>query len=449
MKHFLFYLDYNHSNNDNGKLTQVPQEWQSSAFSQHTASWGCAYLAAPALIAWSRDSADRILTLATSTMILSAAIVEITFVDTRPEGCRSQRMRDVVGGYIIDGARDLAEVGKKVSGVDLAEYFNAGREKEALLPSPPPVTVGDGEVNGDGLGAAAEWSFADTLRANSAGEGDLRHRRRGGGEGRPAWVALGVNEDSASISSGTNGSFQAAGSSEGSVGRPPEGKGLNGELSAAKSKSGGESEKGLGLERMSSRALVGVFRGMMRERLVLVTSVLQAIRPAQDLAPLVTLKFSGGASVLAGIRSSRSLCRVLVPMTPLIPWLVRLAGGSSGEGAAAKMSGDRAVAAFMCVVMAGLVVCIPAVETLQELHHLMAFNGLCHIVRASTVGAVMSRSAGKASAGAFFGWQHCIKGFQGTFSNFLTGWLSGYSIALPYYVVAICDLLYAFTYLYI
>ncbi|CAN0096278.1 unnamed protein product, partial [Hapterophycus canaliculatus] len=172
----------------------------------------------------------------------------------------------------------------------------------------------------------------------------------------------------------------------------------------------------------------------MKERLILVTFVLQAVRPAQDLAPLVALKFSGGASVLAGITSSRSLCRVLVPMTPLIPWLVRLAGGSSSAGATAKMGGDRAVAALMCVLMAGLVACVPAVGTLRELHHLMAFKGLCYIVRESTAGAVMARAAGTASVGAFFGWQHCIKGIQGTFSHFLTGWLSGHSISMPYYV---------------
>lgn len=200
---------------------------------------------------------------------------------------------------------------------------------------------------------------------------------------------------------------------------------------------------------MSTSALVGVFKGMMKERLVLVTFVLQLLRPAQDLAPLVALKFSGGASVLAGITSSRSLCRVLVPMTPLIPWLVRLAGGHSSAGAAAKMGGDRAVAASMCVLMAGLVACVPAVGTLRDLHHLMAVKGLCYIVRESTAGAVMARAAGTASVGAFFGWQHCIKGIQGTFSHFLTGWLSGYSISLPYYVVAFCDLLYAFAYLYI
>lgn len=181
----------------------------------------------------------------------------------------------------------------------------------------------------------------------------------------------------------------------------------------------------------------------------MVTFVLQAIRPAQDLAPLVSLKFSGGASVLAGITSSRSLCRVLVPMTPLIPWLVRLAGGSSSEGATARMGGDRAVAAFMCLLMAGLVVAVPAVGSLRDLHHLMFLKGLCYIVRESTAGAVMARAAGTASVGAFFGWQHCIKGVQGMVSHFLTGWLSGYSIAMPYYVVAICDLLYAFTYLYI
>lgn len=99
---------------------QVPPEWQSSAFSQHSASWGCAYLAAPAIIAWAGDSADAILTVATVTMIISAAIVEITFVDTRPEGSRTQRMSRVVSDYLLEGASNLAEVA--IEGArDLAE----------------------------------------------------------------------------------------------------------------------------------------------------------------------------------------------------------------------------------------------------------------------------------------------------------------------------------------
>ncbi|CAM9569557.1 unnamed protein product [Ectocarpus sp. 6 AP-2014] len=438
----------------------VPPEWQSSAFSQHSASWGCAYLAAPALIAWAGDSADAILTVATMTMIISAAIVEITFVDTRPEGCRTQRMSRVVSDYLlegasnlaevaIEGARDLAEVGKKVSGVDLAEYFNGGRERDTPslpLPPPPPPAVGGGGLGlRQSSGTAAGGEGSVDLGGAGRGEG-LRHRNVGGG-----------GSGSIGVDAQTNG-FGGRGAADGGAGArldvPVEASagvcGV-GELPAAggaKGKGAGEGRRILA-EGMSASALVGVFKGMMKERLVLVTFVLQAVRPAQDLAPLVALKFSGGASVLAGITSSRSLCRVLVPMTPLIPWLVRLAGGSSSAGAAAKMGGDRAVAAFMCVLMAGLVACVPAVGTLRELHHLMAFKGLCYIVRESTAGAVMARAAGTASVGAFFGWQHCIKGIQGTFSHFLTGWLSGYSISLPYYVVGICDLLYAFTYLYI
>lgn len=386
----------------------MPQEWQSSAFSQHSASWGCAYLAAPAVIAWAGDSADRILTLATVTMVISAAVVEITFVDTRPEGHRTQRMSSVVGEYLIEGARDLAEVGKKMSGLDLAEYFNAGKEKE-----PSPVGI---------------------MRSSS--EGLLRHRnvvinRSSGANGHPV---------------GANG-YTSMKNGRGSVDPPKQSV-----VASTKVKDNGgvcsKDRRRSPEEGLSGRALVGVFQGMMKQRLVLVTFVLQVIRPAQDLAPLVARKFSGGASVLAGINSSRSLCRALVPMTPLIPSLVRLAGGSSSEGAAAKMRGDRAVAALMCVLMAVLVAVVPAVDTLQDLHRLMFFNGLCYIVRDSTAGAVMARAAGTASVGAFFGWQHCIKGIQGTFSTFLTGWLSGYSVSLPYYVVAVCDLIYAFTYLY-
>lgn len=377
------------------------------------------------MIAWAGDSADRILTLATVTMVISAAVVEITFVDTRPEGHRTQRMSSVVGEYLIEGARDLAEVGKKgardlaevgkkMSGLDLAEYFNAGKEKE-------PSSVGD---------------------TRSGSEGLLRHRNVAvsgssgvkGANGHPA---------------GANG-YASLKNGRGSV-DPPKREGIASTKVEATKAYGGvcsRDRRSSPEEGLSGRALVGVFKGMMKQRLVLVTFVLQAIRPAQDLAPLVARKFSGGASVLAGINSSRSLCRALVPMTPLIPSLVRLAGGSSGEGAAARMRGDRAVAALMCVLMAGLVAVVPAVETLQDLHRLMFFNGLCYIVRDSTAGAVMARAAGTASVGAFFGWQHCIKGIQGTFSTFLTGWLSGYSVSLPYYVVAVCDLIYAFTYLY-
>ena len=120
--------------------------------------------------------------------------------------------------------------------------------------------------------------------------------------------------------------------------------------------------------------------------MVLVTSVLQVIRPAQDRAPLVAQTFDGGTSVLAGINSSLSLCRVLIPMTPLIQSLVRLIGESSGESVAARIRGDCAVVALMCVLMAGLVDGVPAVQTLQDLHRLMFFNGLCFIVRGSTSG---------------------------------------------------------------
>lgn len=428
--------------------TQVPPEWQSSAFSQHLASWGCAYLAAPALIAWAGDSADAILTLATTTMVISAAIVEITFVDTRPEGSRTQRMSSVVGEYLIEGARDLAEVGKKMSGLDLADYFNGGRDKDPSPPPRPPPLTTVGGANGQSGGRISPV-YARSGSSSSIGDGGLRYRNVGGGDSKPG--VLSANGCPATAFSETNGSAAGGGGGGGALDPPPDGKGGeggdgNGEaLAGSKGERAGRPRAGS----MSGRALVGVFKGMMKERLVLVTFVLQAVRPAQDLAPLVALKFSGGASVLAGITSSRSLCRVLVPMTPLIPWLVRLAGGSSSEGATARMGGDRAVAAFMCVLMAGLVACVPAVGTLRNLHHLMAFKGLCSIVRESTTGAVMARAAGTASVGAFFGWQHCIKGIQGTFSHFLTGWLSGYSISMPYYVVAICDLLYAFTYLYI
>ncbi|CAN0564055.1 unnamed protein product, partial [Ectocarpus sp. 12 AP-2014] len=420
-----------------------------SAFSQHSASWGCAYLAAPALIAWAGDSADAILTVATMTMIISAAIVEITFVDTRPEGCRTQRMSRVVSDYLlegasnlaevaIEGARDLAEacVGKKVSGVDLAEYFNGGRERDTpslpLPPPPPPAVAGGGlDLRQSSGTASGREGVVDLGGAGGGGGGGGGGRGGGGGGGETG----GGGSGSIGVDIQTNG-FVGRGAADGGAGSrldlPVEASARVcgvGELPAA----GGAKGKGAGrqtlAEGMSASALVGVFKGMMKERLVLVTFVLQAVRPAQDLAPLVALKFSGGASVLAGITSSRSLCRVLVPMTPLIPWLVRLAGGSSSAGATAKMGGDRAVAAFMCVLMAGLVACVPAVGTLRELHHLMAFKGLCYIVRESTAGAVMARAAGTASVGAFFGWQHCIKGIQGTFSHFLTGWLSGYSIS--------------------
>lgn len=420
----------------------MPPEWQSSAFSQHSASWGCAYLAAPALIAWAGDSADAILSVATVTMLVSAIIVEITFVDTRPEEFRNHRMSSIVGDYIKEGARDLAEVGRKMSGVDLAEYFNGGKEKEAKDTAPPTpsattVSIANGAVARD-CGSVAGEDGVGGGSGEKGGDRHLRRRRVGLDEQASKGVANGRDDVPNGIT----------GRAEGERGEE--------KMPAAKSATGtgSEGERGGGKRprlgsMVSSRGFVGVFKGMMRERLVQVTFVLQAIRPAQDLAPLVARKFSGGASVLAGITSSRSLCRVLVPMTPLIPWLVRLAGGSSSEGATARMRGDRAVAACMCLLMAGIVVFVPAVDSLRDLHHLMAFNGLCYIVRESTAGAVMARAAGTSSVGAFFGWQHCMKGIQGSLSHFLTGWLSGYSIALPYYLVAVCDLLYAFTYLYI
>lgn len=391
-----------------------------------------------------------------------------------------------------------------MSGLDLADYFNAGRDKDLsppMLPSPPshaasmaaggtglPRSISDGMyVTGGGEGSLAGGGGG--AFGGTGGEG-LRHRHVAGGrEGEGMEVASGeagaAGAAVAVAGAETNGfgGTAAGGSVRGGAGAggggaafdvPPEGAvnaGVGGESSgsvadgssgvkerggggAANGTEGPEGAASLEEERsragsMTTGALVGVFKGMMKERLVLVTFVLQAVRPAQDLAPLVALKFEGGASVLAGITSSRSLCRVLVPMTPLIPWLVRIAGGSSSAGATARMGGDRAVAAFMCVLMAGLAACVPAVGTLRELHHLMMFKGLCYIVRESTAGAVMARAAGTASVGAFFGWQHCIKGVQGTFSHFLTGWLSGYSISLPYYVVAFCDLVYAFAYLYI
>lgn len=424
---------------DGLRFSQVPPEWQSSAFSQHSASWGCAYLAAPALIAWAGDNADAVLGVATITMVVSAIIVEITFVDTRPEEFRTQRMSRIVGEYLKEGARDLAEVGKKMSGVDLAEYFNGGREKEHLPPAPSATTTfgSNGGSRGYSSGTrSGDASAGDKAVAGVAHDDGGLHNRKGSRvEPSPSG---GVSNGNIDISSNGNSNHTS----------------LTGEM--GERNGNGAARAGAGKEKrprlrnvVSGRALVGTFKGMMRERFVQVTFILQAIRPAQDLAPLVALKFSGGASVLAGITSSRSLCRVLVPMTPLIPWLVRLAGGSSGEGAVARMGGDRAVAACMCLLMAGTVLAVPTVGTLRELHHVMAFNGLCYIVRESTAGAVMARAAGTSSVGAFFGWQHCMKGIQGSLSYFLTGWLSGYSIALPYYVVAVCDLLYAFTYLYI
>lgn len=355
-----------------------------------------------------------------------------------------------------------------MSGLDLADYFNGGREKDLsppMLPSPP-RHVASTATAGSGLRRSISGGMDVTLGDEGILAGDRGGLDGTGGEGlRHRHVTGGDESDgevmpTAVASAEANGFGGAAdGSVAGAKGRasfnvaPGAVYGAERELTAAIHTINSVQEGPRGrMEKagsMSTGALVDVFKGMMKERLVLVTFVLQVVRPAQDLAPLVALKFEGGASVLAGITSSRSLCRVLVPMTPLIPWLVRIAGGSSSAGATARMGGDRAVAAFMCVLMAGLAACIPAVGTLRELHHLMMFKGLCYIVRESTAGAVMARAAGTASVGAFFGWQHCIKGVQGTFSHFLTGWLSGYSISLPYYVVAFCDLVYAFAYLYI
>ncbi|CAN0466569.1 unnamed protein product [Discosporangium mesarthrocarpum] len=183
---------------------------------------------------------------------------------------------------------------------------------------------------------------------------------------------------------------------------------------------------------------MNVFQRMMQERLVLATFLLQTLRPAQDLAPLVAHKFSGGAGMLAGISSVRAVCRVVVPMTPLIPFLVNK--GFSGN--------DRLVAASMSVAIAALAAAIPRCEVLQSLHRVMALKGLCHIIRDSVMGAVLTRVAGASNVGAFFGWQHFMKAVSGALSHMVTGYISGLDLALPYYITAVCDLGYAVAYLY-
>jgi hypothetical protein len=64
------------------------------------------------------------------------------------------------------------------------------------------------------------------------------------------------------------------------------------------------------------------------------------------------------------------------------------------------------------------------------------------------VSAVMSSLASSGSIGAFFGWQHFMKGLAGVSSHMVTGVLSSRSMAAPYYATAVCDLLYAAAYMY-
>ena len=81
--------------------------------------------------------------------------------------------------YLIEGARDLAEVGKKVSGLDLADYFNGGREKD-VLPQPPAGIGAEGGVDDLAGGVGDE-------RSGSAGSDGLR-RRNVQREGTPGVV---------------------------------------------------------------------------------------------------------------------------------------------------------------------------------------------------------------------------------------------------------------------
>ncbi|CAM9141737.1 unnamed protein product [Chrysoparadoxa australica] len=196
-------------------------------------------------------------------------------------------------------------------------------------------------------------------------------------------------------------------------------------------------ERSHGRKRKALHKLLSVFHTMIQNRLVACVFLLQIIRPAQDVAPLISGKFGAGASIVASISSIRAVLRILVPLVPLIPFLeersAKLFGGK----------GDRPVAALMSIVMAVCVVLVPLCPTLGVLYLVSVFKGLASVIKDTTVSAAMSELAEGSNVGAFFGWQHCILGVAGVTSNMNTGWLTGVSASLPYYVTAGVELLWA------
>ncbi|KAG5177812.1 hypothetical protein JKP88DRAFT_226076 [Tribonema minus] len=195
--------------------------------------------------------------------------------------------------------------------------------------------------------------------------------------------------------------------------------------------------------------MVRVFRSMLQERLVLCIFALQVIRPAQDLAPLVTSKFGAGAAFVASITSVRSTFRMLLPLTPVIPMLhAALGGGTRDPKTGEVVGGDRPVAAVMCVAMALLGALVPLCPNLVVLQVVMAAKGLANVIKESTVSAIMSSLASHGNVGAFFGWQHFMKGLAGVTSHMVTGLLVSRGPEHPYFATAACDLLYALIYVF-
>jgi hypothetical protein len=106
------------------------------------------------------------------------------------------------------------------------------------------------------------------------------------------------------------------------------------------------------------------------------------------------------------------------------------------------------LAAASCMFMAAATVAVPVCPTLWAMYFIMIVKGSCFVVKESTASAVMSDLASSGNIGAFFGWQHFVKGFAGVMGNMITGWLSSVQPELPYIVTAVCDILGALTYLY-
>ncbi len=84
-----------------------------------------------------------------------------------------------------------------------------------------------------------------------------------------------------------------------------------------------------GWKREQIWAMMSVLRVMISKRIVLCVFILQVVRPAEDLAPLVAFKFHGGAKSVAMLSSVRSAMRVFLPMTPAFVFLSNLSSGSS------------------------------------------------------------------------------------------------------------------------
>ncbi len=90
--------------------------------------------------------------------------------------------------------------------------------------------------------------------------------------------------------------------------------------------------------------------------------------------------------------------------------------------------------------MSAIVLLVPLCPNLHGLKVAMMLMGACHVIKDSTASAVMADLASSDSIGAFFGWQHFVKGLAGVIGYMLTGWLSSFSIELPYMVTSFCDL---------